>query len=194
MKKFMYGVSTSAFQIEGDGKFEGTAFGGSYTKLTGNIKPLSYYALRGYRYLSEEDTVCEGVASAIAVTAYGANWFVVGYAPKETEITSDKRNMILRAADEISGGLPAYIAETSRLCLYPRADSLGRTTSVTILNPSIEEAENVELRVKNPCEKKAVWYELDGAAVDLPAWLDGEFIKVRLPKLAAWGVGTVFLV
>lgn len=79
MKKFMYGVSTSAFQIEGDGKFEGTAFGGSYTKLTGNIKPLSYYALRGYRYLSEEDTVCEGVASAIAVTAYGANWFVVGY-------------------------------------------------------------------------------------------------------------------
>lgn len=58
--------------------------------------------------------------SAIAVTAYGANLFVVGYAPKETEITSDKRNMILRAADEISGGLPAYIAETSRLCLYPR--------------------------------------------------------------------------
>lgn len=74
------------------------------------------------------------------------------------------------------------------------ADSLGRTTSVTILNPSIEEAEPVELRVKNPCEKKAVWYELDGAAVDLPAWLDGEFIKVRLPKLAAWGVDTVFLV
>lgn len=199
------------------GRFVGTAYGGAYTKLTGNIKALSYYVLRCYRNLSEEDTVCEGVASAIAVTAYGAKWFVTGYAPKETEISSDKRNLILRAADEICGGLPAYIAETSRLCLYPKADGQGRTTSVTLLNSSIEEAESVELRVKNPCGQKAVWYEMDGAPEELPTQKDGgfilttyfesaiiptelsvqkdgDFMTIRLPKLAAWSAGTVFIV
>ena len=117
--------------------------------ITGNeIESLAEY----YTYVTHE---CAGCAFAIVETAYGAKWAVRGAHLLNAAVSHARRNQTLNAIHYISRQkLAAYVETPHQTVIVPRINDKGETVTVTLLNISITDSENMQIVIDKPANTK----------------------------------------
>ncbi len=109
---------------------------------------------------------------------------------------ADRRKKLLDDIDAATGGnFPVRIDACRPLRILPRVRPDGTLDSVTILNLSIGDTDEIRVRLRRPAARKAVWRDAKGNEREMalaPGAAQGELV-VRLPWLGGWGIGTIFL-
>lgn len=161
--------------------------------LGSNCKPFAYYAAdsRNVEKTSDESDFPYGIAGATINTGK-AVWAVFGQCLENSDISLDKRNLILRAADYISQNrVPAILETGLPAMLLARENSGGQIKCVSIVNMTVGESGTLKLRIRRPASEKFRFMSMNGEAV--PSFVrDGSDYIVDVPSIAGWSVGTVF--
>lgn len=80
-----------------------------------------------------------GLATVITETRIGGRIAVFGYEGYKSVVSSGRRHQLLSAADWISKGrLPVFVHTPSQVVVVPRVTRKGETSSVMLLNASID--------------------------------------------------------
>ncbi len=124
----------------------------------------------------------------------GARIAVVG--SYNTEITNSERRLLLEAADWCSKGkLPVISENTPQLMVVPRISADGNLRSVTLLNCTISECENIKLRLRGcPTGKKCVWRKANEKDKTLKQTRNGSDIIVTVPQIEGWNIGYIAII
>ena len=93
-----------------------------------------------------------------------------------------------------NGRFPVRIDLPHALWVLPRVDVKGKTDSVTVLNISIGDVEDLAVRIRNPSGKD-VFVDSPHGSCRLEGVVDAarDELVVRLPRLGGWQIATVFL-
>ena len=135
-----------------------------------------------------------GTSVAVVTTKYGARWFVKGRALTSPVIPTFRRDMMIRAMNYISEKpLAAYVKSVGQIACIPRVDEKGSVVSVTVLNVSISECEDVELAIANPAGRVARIVDPYLPEKEASLRESGEYFTVKLGDLAPWRVRTVLI-
>lgn len=110
-----------------------------------------------------------------------------------TDINTRERLNLLRILDWLSfEKMPVFAEHADQMVIVPRTDSTNKLRSVTLVNCSISEEENIILRLRNcPNEgnTKVTWKVAGAKDKKLPTvWKDGE-LAVTIPSLMGWHAG-----
>ncbi len=111
------------------------------------------------------------------------------------DVTNAERRQILRVADWVSEGkLPVIMESPAQGVVIPRIDAANHLRSVTYVNCTISEQDDVQLRLRgcpNGKNTKATWKYADQKDVPLKTeWKNGEVI-VKLPSIPGWHIGWI---
>ena len=140
---------------------------------------------------SSQSQIPDGMQSA---TAYGAKWFVKGRALANPVIPMHRRNMLIRAINYMSDTpLCAYVRSYGQIVCVPRVDSEGKVVSVTLLNASISECEDVEVAIASPVGEGYRVIDPYRPTECGSLERDGEYFIARAGSLAPWRVKTILI-
>ena len=144
-------------------------------------------------YSSQYETKL-GTSVAVVTTKYGARWFVKGRALTNPVIPTFRRDMLIRAMNYISEKpLAAYVKSVGQMVCVPRVNEQGRVVSVTVLNVSISECEDVELAIANPVGNTARIVDPYLPEKEASLREAGEYVTVKIGDLAPWRLRTVLI-
>ena len=105
------------------------------------------------------------------------------------------RTRLLNDLDKAAGGVfPVRVDACRPLRILPRVLPDGRLDSVTILNLSIGDTDELKVRVRLPASEKACWQGVKQGPAPLAVergTAEGERV-VTIPNLAGWQIATVF--
>ena len=108
---------------------------------------------------------------------------------------ASRRKKLLDDIDAVTGGaFPVRIDTCRPLRILPRVRADGSLDSVTILNLSIGDTDELKVRVRKPASDDASWQDAQHA----PSRLNMERGRaaneqvVTIPNLTAWQIGTIF--
>ena len=150
-----------------------------------NIKPLGP--------LFDKATNREyGCCNAI-VHLKNTKWVVFGYGFWNDIISTDKRNQILFAIDEITNNsLPAMLLSGEQVAVIPKVDNEGKTIAVSLQNISIGNTQELKVVVRNPAGNN--FYYMNGEITQTPIQpvIDGEDYIFTLPAINGWDIITLF--
>ena len=110
---------------------------------------------------------------------------------------ASRRTRLLNDLDKATGGnFPVRIDACRPLRILPRVREDGALDSVTILNLSIGDTDEVKRRVRNPASEKAFWQgvkqEPSALAVERGAAPNERVITI--PNLNGWQIVTIFMI
>ena len=147
-----------------------------------------------YEVYSSQYKTRLGTSVAVVTTKYGARWFVKGRALANPVVPTFRRDMLIRAMNYISQKpLAAYVKSVGQIACVPRVDDEGRVISVTVLNVSISECEDVELAIANPVGNAARIVDPYLPEAEASLERSGEYFTVKIGNLAPWRVRTVLI-
>ena len=108
---------------------------------------------------------------------------------------ASRRMKLLDDLDAATGGaFPVRIDACRPLRILPRVREDGTLDSVTILNCSIGDTDELKVRVRRPASGQALWRNAKGESVSMsttPGRMENERI-VTLTNLPGWNIGTLF--
>ncbi len=108
-------------------------------------------------------------------------------------ISNAERINLLRIADWISNNqLPVIMETMAQAVVVPRITKEGQLRSVTLLNCSISEQPETQLRLRGcDTEKKQifVWKKAGQPDITLPPQYEGSDVIIRIPPLEGWNIG-----
>ena len=109
---------------------------------------------------------------------------------------ANRRTKLLDDLDAATkGSFPVRIDACRPLRILPRVRPDGALDSVTILNLSIGDTDELKVRVRNPAGKRAVWQDAKMSAPKPLPCSQGAAANeqvVTLANIAGWQIGTVF--
>ena len=109
---------------------------------------------------------------------------------------ANRRTKLLDDLDAATkGSFPVRIDACRPLRILPRVRPDGALDSVTILNLSIGDTDELKVRVRNPAGRRAVWQDAKLAAPKPLPCSQGAAANeqvVTLANIAGWQIGTVF--
>lgn len=122
-----------------------------------------------------------------------AKWAIFGYSFWNDILSTDKRNQVLLAIDEITGNkLPAYLRSAEQVAVIPKVKDDGRTLAVSLQNISIGQTQELTVVVRNPVSEN--FYYMNGATpkTKVSATKEGNDYIIKLPPISGWELTTVF--
>lgn len=136
-----------------------------------------------------------GYYIAIVTTAFGAKWIVRGKNLEGKCLNFDMRQQLLRMLNYIADKkLPAYLDCEGQIAVIPRVDSSGKTVSVTLLNISVEDYDNIRLVINNPAsESECTLVSPCDNDEKLSLVKEGESYSVKIPTLRGWRIKTILI-
>ena len=135
-----------------------------------------------------------GVAAAVVTTERGAKWFVKGRALTSQVIPMSRRNMLVNAINYISRKpLAAYVSSYGQIVCVPRVDTEGRVVSVTVLNVSISDCEDVEISVALPVTEKCKLIDPYQPTKEIKHEKRGDRFAANVGSLAPWRLKTLLI-
>ena len=168
--------------------------GHKLTDITGETEVVSYYESDALDVERGEGKYPFGIANAVVRTDSGAKWMVFGYVPWTSVVSSGKRMQMINAINYISDyKLKAYVDTPIRSVVLPRADKGGRLVSVSVINGTIGESGELDVRLTNPVGESFSFVSQTSEEIPLTWTKDGSTYRVKLPSLAPWTVGTIFI-
>ena len=108
---------------------------------------------------------------------------------------ASRRARLLDDLDAATGGtFPVRIDACRPLRILPRIRADGTLDSVTILNCSIGDTDELVVRLRRPASRRAVWRDAKGgaAALKLSSGASPNEATVALSNLPGWCIGTIF--
>ena len=108
---------------------------------------------------------------------------------------ASRRARLLDDLDAATGGtFPVRIDACRPLRILPRIRADGTLDSVTILNCSIGDTDELVVRLRRPASRRAVWRDAKGgaAALKLSSGASPSEATVALSNLPGWCIGTIF--
>ncbi len=176
----------SGFAGEKSGKFIWTTQGYYIEDLNGTAECIG-------RYMGTVENVPEDgkIANALITTQAGGKWVVQGYNGWNKIISNSKRNQLLNAIEYISGKpISARMITPFKAVLLPRIyKENGKLACVSLLNCTVGDA-SPEIRLNVPEGTKLTYMSQYYPETALTAGKDG---VVKVPHIAAWSVGTIFI-
>ncbi len=119
-----------------------------YTVFADGMEPITEFRAEG----SEKSL---GAAMCAIKMKSGVKWLVKGAHLYNPMISLEKKLQLVSAINYISENpLPAYTSSFGQALVVPRVDSEGKTVSVTLLNVSISDVEDLKITVNNPKTEK----------------------------------------
>ena len=108
-----------------------------------------------------------------------------------------RRNELLDALDEQTGGLCVRLDESRCVRILPRVREDGTVDSVTLLNLSIGDTGEMHIRIRRSCGADVVWMgpegiDRDGRIAGVESGTKADEIVVRLSNMKGWQIGTLF--
>jgi len=146
-------------------------------------------------FVSITDSVHIGAATVLAPTVNGAKW-VISAATLEGANISFARRELLRAAIDAAAKepLPAYVATQDQVVCVPRLDQNGKVKTVTLMNVSLTDTEQLEIAVANPADPEGyTYFDPYGAPQRRPFTKRGERYIATLPPLRSWRAVSILM-
>ena len=110
---------------------------------------------------------------------------------------ANRRAKLLDDLDAVTGGtFPVRVDECRPLRILPRVRPDGKLDSVTLLNLSIGDTDEIKLRLRNPASECAMMMDTKGNAPNPLAVVPGALPKERvvvIDNIPGWQICTVFL-
>ena len=107
-----------------------------------------------------------------------------------------RRAKLLDDLDEVTrGAFPVRVDECRPLRILPRVRPDGKLDSVTLLNLSVGDTDELCVRVRNPATERAVLRDTKGGVPAVLAVKPGKSPierVVELPNVAGWQICTIF--
>jgi len=108
-----------------------------------------------------------------------------------------RRNELLDALDAQSGGMCVRLEECRGVRILPRVRKDGTVDSVTLLNLSIGDTDELHVRVRRPAGANVVWMGPKGvygaeSVARLESGKKADEVVVRLSNMKGWQIGTLF--
>lgn len=93
------------------------------------------------------------------------------------------------------GRFPVRIELPHAMRVLPRVDANGKTDSVTLFNISMGDTDAFEVRIRNPRGRHVVYETPKGTVPNVKAVYDAaaDELRVTVPDLLGWHIGTLFL-
>ena len=163
------------------------AKGKAYAVIGDNLESIS-------EYTSDETGEPLGCALAIVRTEYGARWFVKGSSLQNRGMSFERRSQILRAINAIIPDRPlTYVSTPTQTVIIPRIDAQGKTVSVTVLNVSPTDSEDVTISVPNPGNtQKCILSDPYGGDTAVPVTSVDKGYAVEIGELHPWRMKTCY--
>ena len=121
---------------------------------------------------------------------------VVAVEDMERYPLASRRTKLLDDLDAVTkGNFPVRIDACRPLRILPRLRQDGTLDSVTILNLSIGDTDDLKVRVRNAASAKALWQDAKRAVPEVLPCEPGQRANERvvtLANLAGWQIGTIF--
>jgi len=132
-----------------------------------------------------------GYSSVITDTVYGGKLAVMACGFWKLTCHSTQRDRILDVIDFLSP-MPARLLSPRRALVMPRVDREGNTVSVSVTNCTLAYPEDIVLKIRSPKKKHFRFAsQYDGEQI-LHAEETPDGYIVKLPRLSAYSVCTVF--
>lgn len=153
-----------------------------------NVQPLSCNA----RILGEYRTVKgikSGLATVITETRIGGYIAVFGYEGYESVVSSGRRHQLLSAVDWLSKGkLPVFLHTPSQVVVVPRVTRKGQTSSVMLLNASIDTTQPLSMEIRQPIGTDVELITPKRKVKLVVKKKETSKIYLRIPSLQPWSV------
>lgn len=157
----------------------------TYTISGENITPI------GTLYNTADDSLI-GCCNAL-VNLNKAKWAVFGYGFWNDIVSTDKRNQILNAIDDVSGNtLPALLKSGEQVTVIPKVNSEGKTVAVSLQNISIGETQELTVIVRNPENSNFFYMNEQHSETPITPVKQGDDYIFTLPKLEGWNIITLY--
>lgn len=134
-----------------------------------------------------------GCCNAI-VNLEQAKWAVFGYGFWNDIVSTDKRNQILLAIDDITNNnLPAMLKSGEQVAVIPKVNSVGKTVAVSLQNISIGKTGELTVVVRNPASENFFYMSGSTPRTPVTAAKDGNDYVIKLPAINGWEMITLFV-
>jgi hypothetical protein len=136
-----------------------------------------------------------GAATVLAPTVNGAKWVISAAELQDSNIAFARRELLRAAVDAVAKKpLPAYVATQDQVVCVPREDGNGKVKTVTLMNVSLTDTEELEVVVANPADTTGyTYFDPYGAPERRPfVEKDGRFIAT-LPPLRSWRAVSILI-
>ena len=186
--------------------------------FSGKLFPKSFYSDKLY-YLSDGDRsvyepvscytsfakdaaiVCNsaeypyGVCDAVVESEDGIKWCVIGSGLMNPAISYERRNQLINCANYLQAdSVKTVITSKYQIMSMPRENSQGQIVSVSLLNMTVGDSCPIELKVQNLADGAVYFYAQYHKKIEIPREDAGNgIVRLRLPSIKAWSVGTVFV-
>lgn len=134
------------------------------------------------------------IASAIIRTPRGAKWGVFGMDFGSRIISSEKRAQYLETIKYISDKKLACEIETPhKAVVFVRTNNEGKTVRVSAVNCTVADCGEISIIIRNPAGKRFVYMDQyrETSVLDAES-VDENSVRVVVPGIGGWTVGTVF--
>ena len=108
---------------------------------------------------------------------------------------ASRRTKLLDDLDTVTHGMfPVRVDACRPLRILPRVREDGTLDSVTILNLSVGDTDELKVRVRRPGSARAVWQDAQHAPTPLVVERGAAANEqvVTIPNMTAWQIGTIF--
>ncbi len=168
--------------------------GHKLTDITGETEVISYYDSSALDVQKGEGEYPFGIANAVVRTGAGAKWMVYGYGVWTPVVSSGKRTQMINAINYISDcKLRAYVDTPLRTVVLPRVDNSGRLCSVSVANATIGDSGELDIKLTSPVGESFTFVSQTSEEITLAWTKAGDTYTVKIPSLAPWTVGTIFI-
>ena len=176
-------AETAGFDLRDNADFDLACAGVPVTVAESGTK-VWYITGKSRSEMTEADKAA--IASGAVVSLDG-----IGKFPR-----AGRRKKLLDDLDAATkGAFPVRIDECRALRILPRVREDGTLDSVTILNLSIGDTDEMVVRVRNPAAGRAFWQDAKLSApvpVDILPGASANERVVKISNLAGWQIGTIF--
>ena len=164
------------------------------TKIPENAEVLGAYKIKFPEVTYDLTDAPHGYTSVIIHNEKGGNWAVMGYGLWKSVIPSFQRDRLLNIIDYISGNAPAVrpVSATQNVYLPRICKETGKTSSVSVINCTIEPQDDIEIIIRNPKSDKFTFMSQYDGKMELAADKVGDDYYIKLPNLTPWSVATIF--
>lgn len=150
------------------------------------LEPLDS-SVRAIGHYEKRTGEAAGIATSLYENSKGGRVAIFGYFDWAPNASASRRDQYLAAADWISKSrLPVLVHNHVQVVVIPRVNAAGQTTSLFLLNVSIDLVPTIDFTVRSPRGDSARWVqpgEQPVALAPLEAGLENRYVT---PPLPAW--------
>ncbi len=146
-------------------------------------------------FISIIDSIPVGSSTVLAPTVNGAKWVISAATLQDANISFARRELLRAAIDAVAKKpLPAYVATQDQVVCVPREDENGKVKTVTLLNVSLTDTEELEVVVANPADTTGfTYFDPYGEPVRCTfTEKDGKYVAT-LPPLRNWRAVSILM-